>query len=93
MYRDTENGWIAGICAGLGAKFGFDPFWARAAWVLLTLVGGSGILFYLIFWLLLPDLPNGSPDAEQPQRLTWDSASDKFRQEVERIRQNFKNKA
>jgi len=31
----------------------------RAAWVLLTLLGGSGIVLYLIMWLVMPEAPLG----------------------------------
>jgi phage shock protein C len=29
----------------------------RVAWIVLTLLGGSGILIYLILWLVMPESP------------------------------------
>ena len=46
---------IAGVCGGLGTYFGVDPVWFRVAFVVLTVGGGSGILVYLIAWLVIPE--------------------------------------
>ena len=32
-----------------------DPTLVRALWILFTLLGGSGILAYLILWLTIPE--------------------------------------
>ena len=55
LFRDTNDKFIAGVCSGLAAYFGIhDPVWVRAAFVAFTLVGGSGILIYLILWAVIP---------------------------------------
>jgi phage shock protein PspC (stress-responsive transcriptional regulator) len=46
---------IAGVCGGIGEHLGVDPVLVRLAWVLFTLVGGSGVLAYLIAWVIIPD--------------------------------------
>lgn len=55
LHRPSDDQMVAGVCAGLGRYFGFDTTLVRVAWVLFTLLGGSGILGYLIAWLLMPD--------------------------------------
>ncbi len=44
---------IAGVCGGIGRRFDIDPVIVRIGWVLLTLVGGSGVFLYLIAWLVI----------------------------------------
>ena len=47
---------LAGVCAGLGRRFGLDPWPARLLFVLILLViPGSQLLIYPILWLLMPD--------------------------------------
>ena len=29
LYRDPQNGMIAGVCAGVAEYFGWDPTWVR----------------------------------------------------------------
>lgn len=45
---------IAGVCAGVANYFDVDPTLVRILWVLFVLLGGSGILVYVIMWILMP---------------------------------------
>lgn len=54
MKRDISNQVIAGVCAGLGKNMGIDPLLIRLAFVLATLAGFSGLIVYIVLWLLMP---------------------------------------
>lgn len=54
LYRSETNRVIAGVCGGLGEYFNIDPTIIRILFVLITLFGGSGILIYIILWLVIP---------------------------------------
>lgn len=45
---------IAGVAAGIGHRYGIDPVLVRVAFVVATIVGGFGVLLYLLGWLFLP---------------------------------------
>lgn len=45
----------AGVCAGLADYFDIDPTLVRALWILFTLLGGSGVLAYIILWVIMPE--------------------------------------
>lgn len=45
---------IAGVCGGVANYFDIDPTLVRILWVLFVLLGGSGILVYVIMWILMP---------------------------------------
>jgi signal transduction histidine kinase len=45
---------VAGVCGGLAAGLGIDAFVVRAAFVVLTLAGGTGVAIYLVAWFVLP---------------------------------------
>lgn len=51
--RSTE-GYIAGVCEGLGQSFQINPNLLRALWVVAVLAFGTGIVLYLLCALLLP---------------------------------------
>jgi phage shock protein PspC (stress-responsive transcriptional regulator) len=56
LVRPRDGRVIAGVCAGLGRRFGLDPWAARVLFVLLLMVlPGSQILIYPILWILMPD--------------------------------------
>jgi phage shock protein C len=54
LKRSRSETMIAGVCGGLGDYFGVDPTVIRLAFVLLALLGGHGILIYLILWIIMP---------------------------------------
>jgi phage shock protein PspC (stress-responsive transcriptional regulator) len=55
LYRDEENATIGGVCAGLGHYAGVDPVVIRILFVLMVILGGSGILVYIILWVVIPE--------------------------------------
>jgi len=59
LYRSNQQRVIAGVCGGLGEYFAVDPIWFRIGFVVLTLGGGSGILIYLLMWLIVQPIPDG----------------------------------
>lgn len=54
IYRSNENKIIAGVCGGLGEYFKIDPIIFRIIFVALFVYGGSGLLVYLLLWLVIP---------------------------------------
>ena len=55
LVRPNDGRVLAGVCAGLGRRFGIDPWPARLLFVLLLLViPGSQILIYPLLWILMP---------------------------------------
>ena len=53
LRRSRDNRVIAGVAAGLGRYFDIDPVIVRIGFVVLAVFGGSGILLYLIAWLVI----------------------------------------
>lgn len=52
--RIPSEGMLGGVCAGLGAYLRIDPTFVRLFFVLLAFAEGTGVVAYLILWLLLP---------------------------------------
>ena len=58
LYRYPDRGMVAGVSVGLGDYLNVDPTIIRLIFVLLTLAGFSGILIYIIMWLIVPVRPS-----------------------------------
>ena len=55
LVRPIHGRVIGGVCAGLGQRFGLDPWLARLLFVLVLFVlPGSQLLIYPILWILMP---------------------------------------
>ena len=55
LFRDTDNSYIGGVSSGLAHYFGIDAIWIRLAWILLIFGAGTGILLYILLWVLVPE--------------------------------------
>lgn len=54
LTRSRTDRMIGGVCGGLARYFGVDPSLIRLAFALAFVFGGSGLLLYLILWIVLP---------------------------------------
>ena len=57
LYKDNINKKLCGVCSGIAKYFNLDPTIVRLALVAFCLLGGSGILAYIICAIVIPDEP------------------------------------
>jgi phage shock protein C len=65
LERSSSDRILAGVCGGLGRYFELNPTFFRIGFVVLTLLGGAGILVYLATVLVVPDEGKDRSLAEQ----------------------------
>jgi phage shock protein C len=53
-WKRSTDGWIAGVCEGLGKSFDVNPNLIRVIWLIALFAFGTGALIYLMFALVLP---------------------------------------
>ena len=57
LYKSQGDRKLCGVCCGLGEFFGIDASLIRLGWIVFCLLGGSGVLAYIIAALVIPDEP------------------------------------
>jgi phage shock protein C len=57
LYRSKTNRQIAGVCGGLAEYFSVDATLIRVLFVLLAVLGGSGLILYVAMWIIVPKEP------------------------------------
>lgn len=98
FFRDTQNGIVAGVSAGLAAYFNIDPLFVRIGFFLLSFTG-VGVPLYFLLWILLPDAKTPADRLRmQGKSVTIDSLKSEFqkaagtiRKDSERARQRFRD--
>ena len=55
LYKSKSDEKLCGVCSGIARYFQLDPTLVRLAWVVFTLLGGSGIIAYIIAAIIMPD--------------------------------------
>lgn len=82
LYRSENDKMIAGVAGGLGEYLNIDSSIIRILFVIITLLGGSGILLYLILWIILP--------AQSKQEAT---ANDNIKNNVQEMKEKAQSLA
>jgi phage shock protein C len=57
LRRSTEDRWLGGVCGGIARATGLATWVWRLIFALGTLCAGSGILLYILLWILVPEEP------------------------------------
>jgi len=93
LYRDPDNRVLGGVCGGLGAYFNIDPILIRLIFLVIFLAFGTGLIIYLIIWVITPEAVTLSQKMEMKgEHFTFDDFKKKARTEYEDMKKNFKGK-
>lgn len=65
----SNNRMIAGVCGGVADFLGWDPTLVRVVWALCVLLGGFGLVLYIILWLVMPKAPKKSYQDRMQEKL------------------------
>lgn len=88
LYRSEEDKVFGGVAAGLGEYFRIDPTIVRLIFVLFAFINGSGILIYLVLWLVLP-LKSKVTNSQAVTKQTIQDNLNEVRDRVSGLAQNM----
>lgn len=57
LYKSNTDKKIAGVCGGIAEYFNIDATLVRLGWMVFSLLGGSGLLAYIIAAIIMPERP------------------------------------
>ncbi|HSL86098.1 MAG TPA: PspC domain-containing protein [Bacteroidales bacterium] len=91
MYRDPDNRIIGGVCAGMGAYWRIEPWIIRIIFVILAMMGGLGILVYLILYIVLPEARTTAQKIEMKgDPVNIHNIRESVKKEFDNVRKNMK---
>jgi phage shock protein PspC (stress-responsive transcriptional regulator) len=64
LYRSSDDVMVAGVASGIAAYFGIDTIIVRLIFLVIILAWGSGIVLYVILWMLLPEAKTAGEKSE-----------------------------
>lgn len=68
LYRSSNDRVLTGVCGGIAEYFALDSVIVRLLWVVFTLMGGAGLLAYIIAAIVIPANPQSAPVNENYSR-------------------------
>jgi phage shock protein PspC (stress-responsive transcriptional regulator) len=72
LTRDSKNEMIGGVCAGIARYFAIDQVLVRGLFLIAFFVFGSGVLLYLVLWIIMPDDPSSKDEQSKTRKLFRD---------------------
>ena len=91
LYRNPEKRVLGGVCSGLGAYFNTDPLLIRIIFIVVTIIFTSGILVYLIMWMIMPEARTEAQKREMfGENFNFKDFKQKAKSEYEDIKSKFK---
>lgn len=55
LTKSSTERMICGVCGGIAEYIGTDPTVIRILWVIFSMMGGSGVLAYIIAAVIIPE--------------------------------------
>lgn len=89
LRRSTSDRMVAGVAGGLATMFKIDPVIVRIAFLALGLLNGSGVLLYLLLWLIIPSEQSIVEDPREQVRSNVAEMREAMNSLVNRIRSFF----
>jgi phage shock protein PspC (stress-responsive transcriptional regulator) len=90
IFRDPDDKVLGGVCSGVGSYFNFDPIWIRLAFAVSFFFFGSGLLFYIILWLVIPKARTTAEKLEmRGEKVNINNIEKSLKEEVEWIKNRF----
>lgn len=94
VFRDGDDKLIGGVCSGISAYFDIDPLWLRLSFAATFLFFGSGLLFYILLWIVIPEAKTASEKLQMKgEKVDINNIGKQVNEEFERIKNRVKSEA
>ena len=54
LHRSLRDKIVGGVCGGLAETWGADPTLIRLLFFIFILLAGSGLIVYIVLWIIMP---------------------------------------
>ena len=87
LYRSEKDSMIAGVCGGIAEYFDVDSTLIRLLTVIFVLLGGAGVVAYIIAWIIIPKNPGLVSDDKFDKR---EESKEEVKKETEKVAEKVK---
>ncbi len=90
LYKSQTDKMLAGVCGGIAEYLNVDSTVIRLLWLLVILLGGSGIILYILAWAIIPS--NQKESVQTVEKVETIETSDDFNNEAKTEPRNESSK-
>lgn len=90
MYRDPDNRILGGVCSGMSAYWQIDPIILRILFLIAFLGFGTGLIIYIILWIVLPEAKTKAQKLEMMgEKVNVSNIGNAFKEEFNNVKKNM----
>ncbi len=92
LYRSRKDYMIAGVSGGIAEYFDIDSTLVRLLTVLVVLLGGAGVVAYIIAWIVIPKNPDQvSDEAFEEREKVKEKIKKGAKDVIEEVKEHFES--
>ena len=92
LFRDPDDKILGGVCSGISSYFDIDPIWIRLALAISIIFYGTGLLLYIILWIIIPIAKTTADKLMmRGERVTISNIEKNVREEFEEVKKNIQH--
>jgi phage shock protein PspC (stress-responsive transcriptional regulator) len=92
LFRDPDDHLVSGVCAGVANYFDIEPVWVRSAFAISIFFAGSGLLLYIVFWILIPKATTRADRmAMKGEKLNLQGFKNNLEEELSSVKNHLNN--
>ena len=92
LYRSETDKMIGGVCGGLAEYFGIDSTVVRLVFALIVIYGGTGLILYIILWIVMPTKSNSNLSSEKIMASNTKEIKEKASKVVKEVRSDSRDR-
>lgn len=90
LFRNPDDKILGGVSSGLAAYFGIDPIWVRLIWIALFFGWGTGFIFYIILWIVMPEAKTTAQKLQmRGEPITIDNIERTVKEEMKDVKERI----
>lgn len=90
FFRNPDDKVLGGVCSGISSYFNIDPLWLRLAFALSVLMLGTGILIYIILWIIIPEAKTAAEKLQMKgEKVNISNIEKTIKEEFEQVKNKF----
>ncbi|MEI6815776.1 MAG: PspC domain-containing protein [Bacteroidota bacterium] len=97
VYRNPDDKVLGGVCSGISYYLDLDPLWIRLVFAIMFFGFGSGLLLYIILWVIIPEAKTTAEKLEMKgEKVNVENIEKNIKEEMENLKnkfEDFKNEA
>ena len=92
LFRDPDDHIVSGVCAGIANYFNIDALWIRLAFAISVFFAGSGLLLYIILWMVIPKATTRADRmAMKGEKLNLQGFKNNLEEELSSVKNHLNN--